>query len=162
MLTVNRACSISLFSHVTFSNPFSVLAALHWTHSSTYTKIFFSTGKPRAGHSTLDVTSPASKWRRTTSLTSLLHACYYHSGCCQPSLQEGTACLCLTVTYQDTQILLCKAALYPVVPQPTLVHEVIPACTRICNCLLQLTGPSASALPSSVQAVTCCVCTVPR
>lgn len=137
-------------------------SALHCTHSSMYTKVFFSTGKPTAGHSTLDVISPAPKWRRTTSPTSLLHSRYYHPGCSQLSLREGTAYLCLTAIYQDPQVLLCQAALYPGVPQPTLAHEVIPAHTGICNCLLQLTGPSASALPSSVRAVTRCVCTAPR
>lgn len=87
---LNRPRSVSLSSDVTFSNPSSILAALHWTCSRMSTS-FFLIGSPSADTVVQMWFYQCPKGEGSFPRTYQLCLCYHHPGRCWPPPQEGAA-----------------------------------------------------------------------
>lgn len=150
ILMLNRPLSVSLSSDVTFSNPSSLLATLHWTCSRMSASPFLI-GSPNA-HTVVQMWfHQCPKWGEGSfPWTYLLHSCYHHPG----HLQEGAAKYWLTHGPPDPSgpsLLSCSLQLSPSLYWcirciPARTEEILSAFTEFHeipdNPVFQLTGSS--------------------
>lgn len=148
ILMLNRPRSVSLSSDVTFSNPSSILAALHWTCSRMSTS-FFLIGSPSADTVVQMWFYQCPKGEGSFPRTYQLCSCYHHPGRCWPPPQEGAAKSWVTHGPPEPSGPSLQSCSLQLSPSLYWCTRCIPAHTEeIFKCLYWIPGSRQLALPA--------------